>query len=69
MLLGFGQQYGVPPNRAENAVPLLFAEGAEEAGACVPGWRRGGERNWHQVAPTAAHAPPHSVCQALWGRR
>eukprot|EP00961_Rhodomonas_salina_P184430 2490330-Rhodomonas_salina.4 len=25
MLLGFGQQYGVPPNRAAIAVPLLFS--------------------------------------------
>eukprot|EP00961_Rhodomonas_salina_P019037 256553-Rhodomonas_salina.1 len=25
MLLGFSQQYGVPPNRTSNAVPFLFA--------------------------------------------
>eukprot|EP00961_Rhodomonas_salina_P211614 2857446-Rhodomonas_salina.1 len=31
--------------------------GAEEAGVCVPGWRLGGGRIRHQVAPTAAPAP------------
>eukprot|EP00961_Rhodomonas_salina_P004834 65606-Rhodomonas_salina.1 len=43
--------------------------GREAAGACVPGWRCGGERSRHQVAPSASHALPHGACEALWGQR
>eukprot|EP00961_Rhodomonas_salina_P224777 3038689-Rhodomonas_salina.2 len=46
-------------------------KGTGEAGAlaCVQGWRCGGERSRHQVAPPAVHAPPHCACEALWGQR
>eukprot|EP00961_Rhodomonas_salina_P184040 2484894-Rhodomonas_salina.1 len=46
--------------------------GAEEAGACVLGWRLGGRRIRHQVAPTAAPAPPRVGLRASdlsWGAK
>eukprot|EP00961_Rhodomonas_salina_P259755 3510241-Rhodomonas_salina.1 len=42
---------------------------AEEAGACVLGWRLGGGRIRHQVAPTAAPAPPRVGGKGVWGHQ
>eukprot|EP00961_Rhodomonas_salina_P076187 1022439-Rhodomonas_salina.1 len=53
MLLSFGQQYGVPSNRAANAVPLLFVVKTQ----CL--WAAGGRGGGWSVCAGVTPPPQH----------